>query len=279
MAKEFKSFFKTVGGNEGTLCHYPTRLDLYGCGCAHDCGYCYARALLDFRGLWNPTDPARADIEKVRRKIKKLHAGGVVRLGGMTDCFQPVEREAGLTYEAIKALNAQGVGYLIVTKSALVADEKYLAIYDKRLAHFQISITSTNNATAATYEKASAVSDRIKAAEKLEALGFDVCLRLSPFIPEFIDIDIVNAVKVHKILVEFLRANTFIKKTFPIDYTPYIHKSGNYNHLPLDAKLALLDRIKGHEVTVCDDVPEHYEHFREHFNPNPCDCCNLRRSI
>ena len=38
--KEFKSFFKTVGGNEGNKCHYPTRLDTYGCGCSHDCNYC-----------------------------------------------------------------------------------------------------------------------------------------------------------------------------------------------------------------------------------------------
>ena len=35
--KEFKSFFKTVTGNEGGKCRYPTRLDPYGCGCMHDC--------------------------------------------------------------------------------------------------------------------------------------------------------------------------------------------------------------------------------------------------
>ena len=35
--KEYKSFYKTVGGNEGTKCLYPTRLDTYGRpGC---CGY------------------------------------------------------------------------------------------------------------------------------------------------------------------------------------------------------------------------------------------------
>lgn len=28
--KEFKSFFKTVEGNEGDKCHHPTRLDTYG---------------------------------------------------------------------------------------------------------------------------------------------------------------------------------------------------------------------------------------------------------
>ena len=47
---EFKSFYKVVGGNEGNKCQYNARLDTYGCGCAHDCKYCYAKSLLDFRG-------------------------------------------------------------------------------------------------------------------------------------------------------------------------------------------------------------------------------------
>lgn len=50
-SQEFKSFYKTVKGNEGAKCMYPTRLDLYGRGCSHNCSYCYARSLLDFRGL------------------------------------------------------------------------------------------------------------------------------------------------------------------------------------------------------------------------------------
>ena len=44
MLKEFKNFFRTVGENEGSKCHYPTRLDTYGCGCGHDCRYCYAKS-------------------------------------------------------------------------------------------------------------------------------------------------------------------------------------------------------------------------------------------
>ena len=31
LSKEFKSFIKTVGGNEGSKCKYSTRLDTYGC--------------------------------------------------------------------------------------------------------------------------------------------------------------------------------------------------------------------------------------------------------
>lgn len=48
---DFKSFYKTVAGNEGNKCNYPTRLDLYGKGCYHDCSYCYAKSLLAFRKL------------------------------------------------------------------------------------------------------------------------------------------------------------------------------------------------------------------------------------
>ena len=34
--REYLGFLKTVEGNEGSKCHYPTRLDTYGCGCGHN---------------------------------------------------------------------------------------------------------------------------------------------------------------------------------------------------------------------------------------------------
>lgn len=94
---EYKSFLKTVGGGEGEKCRYPTRLDTYGCGCEHNCAYCYARSLLDFRGLWGK--PRVADIERVRRAVRRLKRGSIVRMGGMTDCFAPIERRKGVTDE------------------------------------------------------------------------------------------------------------------------------------------------------------------------------------
>ena len=133
--KEFKSFFKDVDNRKfNTWCRWTKRLDTYGCGCAHDCKYCYAKSLLDFRGLWNATAPAVADLKKIEARIKKLPAGSVVRLGGMTDCFQPIEKQLRVTYETIKLLNKYGIGYLIVTKSHIVADDEYMAILDKNLA-------------------------------------------------------------------------------------------------------------------------------------------------
>lgn len=273
---EFKSFYKTVGGNEGSLCVYPTRLDTYGCGCQHDCKYCYAKSLPGFRGLWDAITPAVADIDKIRRRLDKIKAGTVLRLGGMTDCFQPMEKQNRITYKTIKAMNDRDIAYLIVTKSDLVTD--YMDILDKELAHIQITITATDDQVAARYEKAVPTSRRIKAIEKLEDAGFDVGIRLSPYIPEYVDIDVINGIRCGKILVEFLRSNGFIRRTFDIDYSDYRHKHGGYWHLPLDRKLELLAQIKKEQISVCDDVPDHYEYFKRHINFNPDDCCNLRRT-
>ena len=276
--KEFKSFLKTVGGNEGSKCHYPTRLDVYGCGCSHDCKYCYAKSLLEFRNLWNPLNPSVADIEKIKKAVAKLPEDTpAIRLGGMTDCFQPIEKIHKITYETIKALNEKKIPYLIVTKSALVADDEYMAILDKELAHIQITVTTTDDELSKTYEKANIPSERIKAIEKLQENGFDVCLRLSPFIPEYIDLDILNNVKCDKILIEFLRVNSWIRKWFDIDYSEYTVKHGGYQHLPLETKKKYLSKITGFkEMSVCEDETEAYEYWKKNFNHNPDDCCNLR---
>lgn len=276
--KEFKSFFKDVDNRKfNTWCKWTKRLDTYGCGCAHDCKYCYSKSLLNFRGLWNPAAPAVADLKKIEAKIKKLPAGSIVRMGGMTDCFQPCELEHRTTYETIKLLNKYGIGYLIVTKSHLVATDEYIGILDKNLAHIQITVTTTDDELCRQYENASPPSMRIAAIEKLHALGYDVAVRLSPFIPEFVDVDKINAIKCDKILIEFLKVNTWVRKWFDIDYSEYTLKFGGYWHLPLERKIELASLITGFEqVSVGEYVKEHYEYFRNNVNWNPMDCCNLR---
>lgn len=277
--KEFKSFFKTVGGNEGNKCNYPTRLDTYGCGCSHDCKYCYAKSLLDFRNFWNPNSPSVADINKIRRKVAKLPKDiPAIRLGGgMTDCFQPIERKHKVTFETIKALNENNIPYLIVTKSSMVAEDEYIDILDKDLAHIQITVTTTDDELSKTYEKATVPSERIKAIEKLQSLGFDVSLRLSPFIPQYIDFEVLNNVNCDKILIEFLRVNSWIRKWFDIDYSEYTLKQSGYNHLPLDIKKAYLENITGFkQMSICEDETVAYDYWKNNFNYNRDDCCNLR---
>jgi DNA repair photolyase len=88
----------------------------------------------------------------------------------MTDCFQPVEKIHKITYNVLKAFNYYKKPYLIVTKSDLIATDEYLKVLDKDLAHIQVTITSTNDQLASTYEHATRPSDRIKAIEKLQEL-------------------------------------------------------------------------------------------------------------
>lgn len=274
----YKSPLKKVDGGEGDRCKYPIRLDTYGRGCANDCAYCYAKSLLDFRGLWNPGQPSSADITKIRGMIKALKPGITVRLGGMTDCFQEAEKWHRVTYRTIKMLNKKGIHYLIVTKNPLVSRDDYISVMDKELAHIQISITSTDDELNRTYENAEPYTERKAAIEKLNENGFDVQVRLSPFIPEYINLDELATIKCDKILVEFLRVNHWVRKAFKVDYSKHTHKEGNYYHLPLSEKKKLISQIHGfEEISVCDDVETHYNYFKCYVNHNPEDCCNLRR--
>lgn len=279
--RSFSLFYKEVEGNEGNKCHYPTRLDTYGCGCQHDCKYCYAKSLLDFRGLWNNEKPVVGNMKQIRSAIIKAKKSGVkvLRLGGMTDCFQPLELKYRATYQTIRLLNKYRIEYLIVTKSHLVANDEYMKIYDKDLAHFQITTTCLDDELykKLDYEKASVPSKRIEAIKKLQDNGFDVAIRLSPLIEEYIDFDKLNNLGIEKAIVEFLRVNHWIRKWFNIDYSKFTLKEGGYEHLQLDEKKRILSKVKIPIVSICEDVDSHYNYWKDNFNPNKDDCCNLRR--
>lgn len=280
--REYLGFLKTVEGNEGSKCHYPTRLDTYGCGCGHDCSYCYAKdMIINMSGeeQWDPLHPKIADTWRIENRIKRgeLKTGDIVRLGGLTDCFQPAELKYRATLETIKILNKYGIGYLIVTKSHFVANPEYLEVMDPKLAHIQVTVTTMDEELCAKYEKASAPRKRVEAIETLQSLGYDTFFRLSPYIDGWMDFDLMNQVKCDKCLVEFLRVNTTIARRFGVTTDAFTVRDASYMHYPLEHKLEVLSRIKIMQVTVCDDCTEHYDYFRDHYNPNQDDCCNLRK--
>lgn len=180
-----------------------------------------------------------------------------------------MRKKYSLTYETIKILNEYRVGYLIVTKSDFVADDKYIEVLDKELAHIQISVTTTDDELSMTYEKAAPPSRRIKAIEKLYDAGFDVSVSLSPLIPQFVNFEIINSIRCDKILVDFLRNDPFIKGFFPIDWSAWTINEGGYGHLPLDVKKEYLSKITSfNQISVCEDCSEHYNYWRDNYNPN-----------
>jgi len=166
-----KKFWSLYNEAVEGLCLYNTRMDTYGQWCSHDCKYCYAKSLLQFRGLRHPNNPKFIDLKTAYKIIAtEIPKGQITRLWGMTDCFQPVEKVHKITYNVLKAFNACKKWYLIITKSDLIATDEYLEVLDKDLAHIQITLTTTDDQLAAKYENATRPSDRIKAIEKLQKL-------------------------------------------------------------------------------------------------------------
>jgi DNA repair photolyase len=277
--EKFGIYYKEMDNRKyNTWCKYTKRLDTYGCGCEHDCHYCYAKSLLEFRNNWKPKNVGKSFITEIIRVVEGLEKTDVVRLGGMTDCFQPIERHARITFETIKILNQYRINYLITTKGAMVADEEYMRIYDKQFAHFQISISTTSDVSAVGYENSSLPSARIAAIEKLQDAGFDVSLRLSPFLfkdPGF-SLKVINRIKCDKVLIEFLKVNHWTRKNFKYDYSEYVLKYGGHDNLPLEKKVSMVSMVDGFkQVTVGEYVKDHHEYFRDNVNYNKIDCCNL----
>lgn len=157
------------------LCLYNNRLDTYWQWCSHDCSYCYAKALLQFRWLWHPNNPKPANVKEIYKIVATQCDSKIpTRLWWMTDCFQPIERIHKVTYHTLKAFNKMRKPfnkmrkpYLLLTKSDLIATDEYIEVLDKDLAHIQITVTTTSDEICARYEKATRPSDRIKAIEKL----------------------------------------------------------------------------------------------------------------
>ena len=271
--------YKTVGGAEGNRCYYPTRLDTYGKGCYYNCKYCYAKNLLSFRGMWKPNSPATPTIKELISSIKKIPKGSVVRLGGMTDCFQPIEQFKRTTYKTIQLLNRKRVHYLIVTKSDLITNEEYLKLMDKKLAHIQISIPTDNNKVLAGTDNAKPFETRKQVVETLEEQGFDTSVRLAPILYNTCNYDKLNDIKVNKCLVEFLRLKS-VGKNNPLNQImnlqDYTYREGGYYHLPLKIKVKVLQKLNYNEMSVCEDVEAHYNYFSRNYNQNPNDCCNLK---
>ena len=276
--KEFTNFCTTVVGEWGNRCMYPIRLDLYDNGCIHNCRYCYARAIHIRYKRWNTLNPSVADIAKVERKIQKLPPGSIVRLGGMTDNFQPIEMKYKITLETIKLLNKYGIRYMIVTKSPLVSYPPYLNAMDKDLAHIQISVTSLDLHLKRLIENTLPPDQLVHAIYTLQNKSFDVAIRLSPLIEEYMDFDELNKLGIDKCIVEFLRVNAWMRGLPLINYSKYTYKHKNYLHLPLEEKLRIISKIKIPNITVCEKVPRHHDHWMADFNPNKADCCNLRIS-
>jgi DNA repair photolyase len=162
-------------------------------GCAHGCSYCYARPTHEFLGL-----SAGRDFETkvfVKHRAAELFRAWLARpswqpeviaFSGVTDCYQPAERQFRITRDclAVAAEARQPIG--IVTKNALVTrDLDLLAeLAAHRAVRVCVSITTLDANLARLMEpRTSSPEARLRAIRQLTEAGISTQLMLAPVIP------------------------------------------------------------------------------------------------
>jgi DNA repair photolyase len=169
-------------------------------GCQHGCSYCYARPTHEYLGL-------SAGIDFERKIIVKHQAAELFRrflaqpgwdaqpvaFSGVTDCYQPAERQFRLTRACLEvALECrQPVG--IVTKNALLLRDLDLLqeMAARRLVHVYLSLTTLDAALARNMEpRTSTPAARLRAMETLASAQIPVGAMLAPIIPGLNDREI-----------------------------------------------------------------------------------------
>lgn len=177
-------------------------------GCAHGCAYCYARNTHEYLGF-------NAGLDFETKILVKQNAPELLReflsreswkpepitFSGVTDCYQPAERQFRLTRGCLEvALECrQPVG--IITKNALVVRDldllREMAIY--RLVHVFLSVTSLDPELARTMEPRTSVpAARLRAIQTLAEVKVPVGVMTAPIIPGLNDSEIPSILKAAK---------------------------------------------------------------------------------
>lgn len=169
-------------------------------GCAHGCSYCYARPYHEFLGFSSGLDfetkiMVKKDAPQLFRNFlrKPIWKCEVIAMSGVTDCYQPGEREFEVTRGCLEvALDArQPLG--IITKNALVLRD--IDLLEEMARHnlvcVNLSITSLDQKLTRLMEpRTSSPEARLAAVEELAAAGIPVNVMVAPIVPGLNDTEI-----------------------------------------------------------------------------------------
>lgn len=146
------------------------------------------------------------NMNQLERKVKKIKVDKLVdksnfmdvlisdditwHCGGMSDPFQPIEKEYKITSQLIDISNKYGIHILFSTKS----DSVYGANINPELHTFQLSITNVENMKSIEPNVPS-IENRYKFYRELKDKGFKVGIRIQPFIPNVSTLKIIEMFK------------------------------------------------------------------------------------
>ena len=174
-------------------------------GCEHGCIYCFARPGHEYLGLSAGLDFetkifAKPEAPHLLRKKLMLPSwqSTTIIMSGVTDPYQPVEREMRITRSCLEVLEDFRNPVAIITKNKLVTRDidllASLASFNAALVN--MSITTLDKQLANKMEpRASSPDMRYKAVEELSKAGVPVNVMIGPVLPGLTDHEIPAILK------------------------------------------------------------------------------------
>ena len=181
-----------ISANDSPDIHFDRSINPYR-GCEHGCIYCYARPTHSYLNLSPGLDfetkiIAKRNIAPVLRTelARRSYEPRLIAIGTVTDCYQPVERELGLTRSVIELLSECRNPFALVTKSSGVERDLDLIapMAARGLAAVYVTITTLDADLSRRLEpRAAAPHRRLRLLRTLAEHGVPCGVSLAPQIP------------------------------------------------------------------------------------------------
>lgn len=171
-------------GTQVILCNLPVRFDTYK-GCSHGCKYCFAQKKQNIAKIQRDetVEALRSFVEGKRgRETAWCDWNIPIHWGGMSDPFQPIEKNIRASYECLKLLAETKYPFVVSTKGRLVADPEYLELLEKCNCVVQVSMVCSK------YDQLEPgtphYEERLEIVKTLASRVQRVIVRIQPYMPE-----------------------------------------------------------------------------------------------
>lgn len=155
-------------------------------GCEHGCVYCYATFMKRFTGHkeeWGTFVDVKVNAAEVLAKQLRRAKPGNITFGTVTDAYQPLEEQYGITRACLEALVGYDWPVCILTKSALVLRDLEL-IREIKDAEVAFTITTMDDELRRRFEPGSSpIPERLDALHTLREAGISTWAFCGPLLP------------------------------------------------------------------------------------------------
>ncbi len=160
-------------------------------GCQHGCLYCYAREYTKYREVverWGSLVYVKENLLALLERETRRLRPGTVGVSTVTDPYQPVESEVGLTRRSVEVLLKRGFRVSVQTKSPLVLRDLDLLAAKRDSVDVGFTIITLDSGVASLLEPgAPPPGARAEALLRVSERGVRTWLFYGPVIPGFND--------------------------------------------------------------------------------------------